>query len=67
MNSMKAIVLEKTEGAFTPGPTCYHPTPLVDLPIPVPGPGQVLVKVIAAAYNHRDIFLRQSESPIPGL
>lgn len=60
-STMKAIVLEKTPTPFTPGPSTYHAVPLVDLPIPIPGPGQVLVKVIAAAFNHRDIFLRQSE------
>lgn len=64
---MKAIVLQKTEGNFKPG-SCYHPVPLLELPVPIPGPGQVLVKVIAAAFNHRDVFLRQSQylSPLFG-
>lgn len=76
---MKAIVLKKTEGAFKPGQV-YHAVPLVELPVPIPGPDQVLVKIIAAvssprpsaqlqltpnlqAYNHRDVFLRQSLYP----
>ncbi|KAL8287613.1 hypothetical protein RQP46_003471 [Phenoliferia psychrophenolica] len=59
---MKAIVLKKTEGEFKAGKV-YHAVPLVELPIPIPGPGQVLVKIIAAAYNHRDVFLRQSLYP----
>lgn len=61
--TMKALVLVKTEGAFTPGPTCYHPAPVVDLPVPTPEPNQILVKVISAAFNHRDLFQRQSQYP----
>lgn len=33
------------------------------LTVPVPGDGQVLVKVLQAAYNHRDLFQRQSLYP----
>ncbi|ORY84706.1 hypothetical protein BCR35DRAFT_303044 [Leucosporidium creatinivorum] len=62
-DTMKALTLVKTTGDFKPGPNCYHPAKLVDLPIPVPGEGQVLVKVLAAAFNHRDLFLRQSLYP----
>ncbi|MBM2829018.1 MAG: zinc-binding alcohol dehydrogenase [Actinobacteria bacterium] len=35
-----------------------------DLPVPSPGPGQVLVRVRAAALNHLDIFVRRG---IPGI
>lgn len=35
-----------------------------DLPVPSPGPGQVLVRVKAAALNHLDIFVRRG---IPGI
>lgn len=77
---VKAITLHQGEGK--PGKV-YHPITLSDLPIPVPGPGQVLVKVSAffegptriltnspsqsqlkaAAYNHRDLFIREGLYP----
>lgn len=59
-DNMKAIILQQAPGK--PGEV-YHPVPLSDVAIPTPGPGQVLVKIIAAAYNHRDIFIRQSMYP----
>lgn len=37
---------------------------LVDLPVPVPGPTEVLVRVRAVALNHLDLFVREG---IPGL
>ncbi len=47
---------------------------LVDAPIPVPGPGEVLIKVEAAGVNRADVLqaagryaLRPGVSPIPGL
>ena len=30
---------------------------LVDLPEPVPGPGEVLVEIKAASLNYRDLFV----------
>jgi NADPH2:quinone reductase len=36
---------------------------LVDLPIPEPGPGEVLARVIAASINHLDLWVRRG---IPG-
>ena len=73
--NMKAIILQQAAGK--PGQVrierdspqlplklvsqVYHPVPLSEVPVPTPGPGQVLVKIIAAAYNHRDIFIRQSD------
>lgn len=60
---MKALVLVKTEGDFKPGPRCYHPAPVLDLPVPVPSPNQILVKIIASSFNHRDLFQRQSMYP----
>ncbi len=56
---MKAIVLEN------PGPD-YRLT-LGDLPMPVPGPGQVLIKVAAAGVNRADLHQgRGSYPPPPG-
>jgi NADPH:quinone reductase-like Zn-dependent oxidoreductase len=33
------------------------------VPVPAPGPGQVLVKISAASLNHRDLFIRQHLYP----
>lgn len=61
--SMKALTLHKTPGNdWKPGKV-YHPTKLSHIPIPVPNEDQVLVKVLAAAFNHRDLFQRQSRPP----
>jgi NADPH2:quinone reductase len=38
---------------------------LVDLPIPQPGPGEVLIKVAAAGVNYADIWQRKGSSPTP--
>lgn len=53
------------------GPEALHP---VELPVPVPGPGEVLVKVAYAGVNGPDVAQRQGgyppppgASPIPGL
>lgn len=47
---------------------------MVDAPVPVPGPGEVLIKVAAAGINRADLLqvagryaLRPGVSPIPGL
>ncbi|ODQ55701.1 putative alcohol dehydrogenase [Saitoella complicata NRRL Y-17804] len=57
---MKAVVLEQVEGA--PGKVWY-PLKLADRPVPQPSSGQVLVKILAAALNHRDLFCRQNLYP----
>ncbi|KAI6086424.1 oxidoreductase [Hypoxylon rubiginosum] len=41
----------------------YYPLHLNSIPKPVPGPGEVLVKLEAAALNHRDLFIRQNLYP----
>ena len=41
----------------------YYPLQLHAVPKPTPGPGQLLVKVAAAALNHRDVFIRQQLYP----
>ena len=39
---------------------------LVDLPAPVPGPGEVLVEIKAASLNYRDLFVvRRDMGPKP--
>jgi NADPH:quinone reductase-like Zn-dependent oxidoreductase len=48
---MKAIVLNKLGGEFL----------IKEIAKPVPGPGEVLVKLKAAALNHRDLWIKQGK------
>ncbi|KAG6153703.1 putative secondary metabolism biosynthetic enzyme [Claviceps purpurea] len=41
----------------------YYPLKLKTVPRPSPGPNELLVKIEAAALNHRDVFIRQSLYP----
>ncbi|KAK1827612.1 putative zinc-type alcohol dehydrogenase-like protein yoga [Podospora conica] len=54
------LTVKKTDGK--PGQVWY-PLQLNTIPQPVPGPGQVLVKISAVALNHRDLFIRQHLYP----
>ncbi|KLT44639.1 NAD(P)-binding protein [Cutaneotrichosporon oleaginosum] len=56
----RELVIEKIEGK--PGQV-YYPLKVKEVPIPKPGPGQVLVQFKAAALNHRDLFIRQHLYP----
>ena len=38
---------------------------LDDVPVPVPGPGEVLVRISAAALNRLDIFVRNGMPGVP--
>jgi zinc-binding alcohol dehydrogenase/oxidoreductase len=38
-----------------------QPVALRDVPTPTPGPGEILVKLYAAALNHRDVFIQQGK------
>jgi zinc-binding alcohol dehydrogenase/oxidoreductase len=38
-----------------------QPAVLRDVPMPTPGPGEILVKLYAAALNHRDVFIQQGK------
>ena len=40
-----------------------QPVQLIDAPMPTAGPGDVLIKVDAAALNHRDVFVQQGMYP----
>ncbi len=40
-----------------------QPVQLIDAPIPIAGPGEVLIKLRAAALNHRDVFVQQGLYP----
>ncbi|KAL4887842.1 hypothetical protein BDV59DRAFT_206606 [Aspergillus ambiguus] len=56
----KAIFLSKVDGK--PGQV-YYPLSLQTLPQPTPEGNELLVKMTAAALNHRDVFLRQHLYP----
>ncbi|KAH0559243.1 hypothetical protein GP486_004240 [Trichoglossum hirsutum] len=56
----RAIVLEKTDGK--PGQV-YYPLKTISVPAPTPKEDELLVRVSAAALNHRDLFLRQHLYP----
>ncbi|GAA5829451.1 hypothetical protein JCM3766R1_001103 [Sporobolomyces carnicolor] len=60
---MKALTLHQTEGEFKPGPDVWHPIKLEQVPVPTPERDQVLVKILASGFNHRDVFQRQSLYP----
>jgi len=56
----KAVAIRKIDGK--PGKV-YYPLDLIDLPEPQPKDNEVVVKITAAALNHRDHFLRQHLYP----
>lgn len=53
----KAVSVSKVEGK--PGQV-YYPLSLDEVPKPTPKDGEVVVKIHAAALNHRDLFIRQA-------
>lgn len=59
----KAITMQYVEGG-KPGKV-YYPLEIVDVPSPKPGSNDLVVKIEAAALNHRDLFLRQHLYPAP--
>ncbi|PCH37808.1 NAD(P)-binding protein [Wolfiporia cocos MD-104 SS10] len=54
----KAIVMRKSQRK-----PVYHDTVLEERPLPALQKGQVLVKVAAAGFNHRDVWIRQGQYP----
>lgn len=58
---MKAIVLQPVPPA-KPG-EIFYPLQAVNLPTPTPGAGEVLVRIVAASLNHRDLFQRRGLYP----
>jgi NADPH:quinone reductase-like Zn-dependent oxidoreductase len=59
----KKISISKAEGK--PGQV-YHPLSLDEIPKPSPKSTELLIKIHAAAFNHRDLFIRQSLYPAIG-
>ncbi|GAA5910240.1 hypothetical protein JCM6882_001783 [Rhodosporidiobolus microsporus] len=61
---MRSLTLHSTDGNdWKPGPKTWHPVKVEDVPTPEVKDGQVLVKVVSAGFNHRDVFQRQSLYP----
>ncbi|KAF4608282.1 hypothetical protein EYR40_000626 [Pleurotus pulmonarius] len=58
INTYKALVVKKSSGSVY-----AYDAHLTDLPLPKLNPGQVLVKVNAAAFNHRDLWIRRGQYP----
>ncbi|KAI1399166.1 hypothetical protein F4819DRAFT_429738 [Hypoxylon fuscum] len=56
----RSLTVKQIEGK--PG-VVYYPLQLNEVPKPVPGPGELLVKIHAASLNHRDFFIRQHLYP----
>ena len=56
----KSVSISKIDGK--PGKV-YYPLSLDEVAKPTPGKGEVLVKISAAALNHRDLFIRQHLYP----
>jgi NADPH:quinone reductase-like Zn-dependent oxidoreductase len=56
----KSITISKVEGK--PGQV-YYPLSLNDVPKPTPSANELLIKITAAALNHRDLFTRQALYP----
>ncbi|ETS73332.1 hypothetical protein PFICI_14937 [Pestalotiopsis fici W106-1] len=57
---MKYITIRKTKGNAG---EVYYPLELCDATIPTPQRGEVLVRIFAAALNHRDVFIRRNMYP----
>jgi len=56
----KSVSISKVDGK--PGHV-YYPLSLNEVPKPTPKPTELLIKVHAAALNHRDLFIRQHLYP----
>ncbi|KAI0890431.1 oxidoreductase [Annulohypoxylon maeteangense] len=56
----QALTIKKIDGK--PGQV-YYPLQINQIPKPVPGPKELLIRIHAAALNHRDLFIRQALYP----
>ncbi|KAF8643535.1 hypothetical protein AX16_008979 [Volvariella volvacea WC 439] len=56
----KALIVRKDSSGRKP---VYYDAVIVDRPVPQLSPGQVLVKIGAAAFNHKDVWVRMAKYP----
>ncbi len=59
--AMRAMLLEK------PKPAEENPLRAADVPLPVPGAGEIRVRVSACAVCHTDLHIVESDIPLPQL
>ena len=52
---VSAVAIRRIDGA--PGQV-YYPLSVINLPEPTPDVNEVVVRMSAAALNHRDLFIR---------
>ncbi|KAH6607204.1 hypothetical protein Trco_003517 [Trichoderma cornu-damae] len=57
----RVLTLKHVEGG-KPGQV-YYPVQIKEVPKPTPGPRELLVRISAAALNHRDLFIRRHQYP----
>ncbi|OCH93814.1 NAD(P)-binding protein [Obba rivulosa] len=66
-HSTRALIVQKSQLTGSTKPSALAGLPydavLEERPIPALGKGQVLVKVAAAAFNHRDLWIRKGQYP----
>ncbi|KAG7102660.1 Zinc-type alcohol dehydrogenase-like protein YogA like [Verticillium longisporum] len=55
-----SLTVKKIDGK--PGKV-YYPLQVNQIAKPTPGPNELLVKLSAAALNHRDLFIRRISTP----
>ncbi|KAI0050875.1 NAD-P-binding protein [Auriscalpium vulgare] len=60
-STTKAIIIK--QHAHAAGTPVYHDAPLVGQPIPALKEGDVLVKITAAGFNHRELWTRKGQYP----
>ncbi|PGG96620.1 hypothetical protein GX51_07745 [Blastomyces parvus] len=60
---MQAIAIDFIDGKPGKPGQVYYPLSLKKLPIPTPQGSELLIKLTAAALNHRDLFIRQHLYP----
>ncbi|KAI0263396.1 NAD-P-binding protein [Gloeopeniophorella convolvens] len=59
-SSTKALIIEKSTEPRQP---IYHDARIVHKPVPALKPGEVLVKINAAGFNHRELWIRKGQYP----
>ncbi|KAF9473863.1 NAD(P)-binding protein [Pholiota conissans] len=56
----RALVLQESKEQRKP---LYHDAALVELPLAQPKPGEVVVKIVAVGFNHKDVWIRMGQYP----